>query len=152
MNFKEQLLQDFKESMKNKQTLRKNTIQAVRAAALQMEKDKKIVPTDEDFVQIIATEVKKRKNSLPDFERSGRQDLIDELKEEIRILMAYLPEQVSEADLQEIVQAKIKILAAESMKDMGKVMGALTSELAGKADMKQVSQIVKKLLNHKKTL
>lgn len=147
MSLKEILFNDFKEAMKQKQALRKNTIQAVRTAALQMEKDHKVIMTDEEYVKIIANEVKKRKSALPEFEKSGRRELIDELLSEIDILMTYLPKQLSEDEVREIVEVTIDELGATSMKDMGKVMAELASKLAGKADNKLVSQLVKACLN-----
>jgi len=147
MSLKDQLFLDFKESMKKKETLRKNTIQSIRTSALQMEKDQKIDVSEEDYVKIIANLVKKRTSALPEFEKSGRLDLIDELKSEIDILMTYLPKQLSDDEVYEIVSKTIEELGAISMKDMGKVMGVLTDELSGKADTKLVSQLVKKRLS-----
>ncbi|PKM66646.1 MAG: aspartyl-tRNA amidotransferase [Firmicutes bacterium HGW-Firmicutes-2] len=147
MSLKDQLFLDFKEAMKKKETLRKNTIQSIRTAALQMEKDQKIDVSEEDYVKIIANLVKKRTSALPEFEKSGRLDLIDELKSEIDILMTYLPKQLSDDEVYEIVSKTIEELGATSMKDMGKVMGVLTDELSGKADTKLVSQLVKKRLS-----
>ncbi|VDN46107.1 Aspartyl-tRNA amidotransferase [Petrocella atlantisensis] len=147
MSLKDQLFLDFKEAMKKKETLRKNTIQSIRTSALQMEKDQKIDVSEEDYVKIIANLVKKRTSALPEFEKSGRLDLIDELKSEIDILMTYLPKQLSDDEVYEIVSKTIEELGATSMKDMGKVMGVLSDELSGKADTKLVSQLVKKRLS-----
>lgn len=147
MTLKDQLFLDFKETMKSKDVLRKNTIQSVRTAALQMEKDQQIELTDDDYIKVIATQVKKRQSVLPDFEKSGRQDLIDELLAEVDILMTYLPKQLSEDEVREIVKKTAIDLGATSMKDMGKVMGHLTGELSGRADNKLVSQIVKSVLS-----
>ena len=147
MDLRDQLFSDFKEAMKSKDTLRKNTVQSVRTAALQMEKDQKIELNDADFIAIIAKQVKKNKSSLPEFEKSGREDLINELKSEIEILMTYLPKQLSEDEVREIVEKAIEDLGATTMKDMGKVMGRLSSELSGKADNKLVSQLVRSILN-----
>jgi len=147
MSLKDQLFLDFKEAMKKKETLRKNTIQSIRTEALQMEKDQKIEVSEEDYVKIIANLVKKRKSALPEFEKSGRLDLIDELKSEIGILMTYLPKQLSDDEVYEIVSKTIEELGATSIKDMGKVMGVLTDALSGKVDTKLVSQLVKKRLS-----
>ena len=92
---KEKLLEDLKNAMKEKNDLRKNVVQMVRAAILQVEKDKQIQVTDEQIVEIIAKETKKRRDSIPDYEKSGREDLINQIKEEIKILEEYLPEQLS---------------------------------------------------------
>ena len=92
---KEKLLNDLKESMKDKNLIRKNTIQMVRAAVLQVEKDKQIELTDEQIIEIIAKESKKRKDAEAEFEKSGREDLIKQNKEEMEILAEYLPKQLS---------------------------------------------------------
>ena len=88
---KEKLLEDMKVSMRDKNVVRKNVIQMVRAAILQVEKDKQIELNDEQITEIIAKESKKRKDSLTDYEKSGREDLIAQIKEEIEILSEYLP-------------------------------------------------------------
>ena len=119
---KEILLQDLKEAMKEKYVIRKNVIQMVRAAILQVEKDKQIEVTEEQIIEIIAKEAKKRKDSIADYEKSGRQDLLDQIKQEITILEEYLPEQLSKQEIEEKVKAIITNLGASSMKDMGKVM------------------------------
>lgn len=147
MDLRDQLFSDFKDAMKSRDTLRKNTIQSVRTAALQMEKDQKIEITDDIVIGILANQVKQRKSALPEFEKSGREDLINELKSEIQILMTYLPKQLSEEEVRQVVEKTIEDLNATSMKDMGKVMGQLTSELSGKADTKLVSQLVRSILN-----
>ena len=92
---KEKLLEDLKNSMKEKNVIRKNVIQMVRAAILQVEKDKQIEVTDDQIIEIITKETKKRKDSIADYEKSGRQDLLDQINEEITILEEYLPEQLS---------------------------------------------------------
>lgn len=147
MNLKDQLFQDFKEAMKSRDILRKNTIQSVRTAALQMEKDQKIEMSDSDFIKVIATQVKQRESALPEFEKSGRQELVDELNAEIKILMTYLPKQLSEDEVRQIVRKTIEDLGATSMKDMGRVMGQLTQQLSGKTNNGLVSQIVRSELN-----
>ncbi len=144
---KEKLLQDLKESMKEKNVIRKNVVQMVRAAILQVEKDKQIEVTDEQIVEIIAKEAKKRKDSIADYEKSGRQDLLDQIKQEIAILEEYLPEQLSEQEIEEKVKAIITNLGASSMKDMGKVMKTAKEELGASADGKTINEIAKKLLS-----
>lgn len=147
MSLKENLLQDMKEAMKNKETIRKNTIQLVRGGVLQIEKDKQVELDDEGVLEVISKELKKRRDSLPDFERSGRMDLVDDLNKEIEILLAYLPEQLSESEIKNIVEEAINEVGATTMKDMGKVMGAVTPKVKGRADNKIVSSFVKELLS-----
>lgn len=144
---KEKLLEDLKQAMKEKNVIRKNVVQMVRAAILQVEKDKLIEVTDEQIVEIIAKEAKKRKDSIADYEKSGRQDLLDQIKQEIAILEEYLPEQLSEQEIEEKVKAIITNLGASSMKDMGKVMKTAKEELGASADGKTINEIAKKLLS-----
>jgi uncharacterized protein YqeY len=144
---KEKLLQDLKEAMKEKNVIRKNVIQMVRAAILQVEKDKQIEVTEEQIIEIIAKEAKKRKDSIADYEKSGRQDLLDQIKQEITILEEYLPEQLSKQEIEEKVKAIITNLGASSMKDMGKVMKTAKEELGASADGKMINEIAKKLLS-----
>ena len=115
-------------------------------AYFRLKKTKKIELDDEGVLDVIAKELKKRRDSLPEFEKSGRTDLIENLNKEIEVLLGYLPEQLTEEEIQVIVDETIKEVQAESMKDMGKVMGAVTPKVKGRADNKIVSGYVKKLL------
>ncbi len=146
MSIKEQLLADMKTAMKEKDTVRKNAVQMARSAVLQTEKDNQIELDDSGVTEIIAKEVKKRKDSLDDYQKSGREDLINDLRREIEVLSAYLPEPLTEAELEPIVQQAISDAGAESMKDMGKVMGIVKPQVAGRADGRMISGIVKRLL------
>ena len=101
---KEKLLQDLKEAMKNKDVNRKNAVQMVRTGILQIEKDKGIEVTDEQILGIIAKEVKIRKDSLSEYEKADRQDLIEQVTEEIKALETYLPKQLSDEELTEEVR------------------------------------------------
>ena len=144
---KEKLLEDLKESMREKNVIRKNVVQMVRAAILQVEKDKQIEVNDEQIVQIIAKEAKKRKDSIPDYEKSGRQDLLDQINQEIAILEEYLPEQLSLKEVEIKVKEIIEKLGASSMKDMGVVMKTAKESLGSSADGKTINEVAKKLLS-----
>ena len=147
MSLKERLFDDLKVAMKNEDSLKKEVIQIVRAGVLQIEKDQKIDNLDDDSVlTVISKEIKKINDVLPDFEKAQRQDLVDEARQKIELLKAYLPEQLSEDEIQEIVAEAIKSVNAVSMKDMGKVMGVVSAKTKGKADNKLVSDVVKKML------
>ena len=146
MSLKDKLLEDMKEAMKEKDTIRKNTVQLIRSGILQIEKDKKVELDDEGVLDVIAKELKKRRDSLPDFEKSGRLDLIEDLNREIEILLGYLPEQLSAEEIEKIVDETIVAVGASSIKDMGKVMGAVTPKVKGRADNKIVSDFVKQKL------
>lgn len=144
---KEKLLEDLKNAMKEKNIIRKNVVQMVRAAILQVEKDKQIEADDNKIIEIIAKEAKKRRDSIPDYEKSGREDLISQIKEEIAILEEYLPAQLSEEELTAKLQEIIKNIGATSMKDMGIVMKTAKEQLGASADGKTINEIVKKLLS-----
>lgn len=146
MSLKDLLLQDLKSAMKDGDNVKKTAVQMARSAVLQVEKDTKVTLDDDGIVEIIAKEVKKRMDTLPDFEKSGRDDLIDNLKAEIEVLKKYLPQQLSETEIEHIVRNAISSTGATSAKDIGKVMQAVMPETRGKADGKLVNQIVKKLL------
>ena len=144
---KEQLASDLKEAMKAKDEIRKNVVQMVRAGVLQVEKDKRITLDDEGVIEVIAKEVKKRKDVLPDFEKAGRADLIEATQREIEILLSYLPSQLTTDELDKIVSEAVKEIGASGMKDMGKVMSALMPKVKGRADGKAVNELVKKYLS-----
>lgn len=144
---KEKLLEDLKECMKNKEVVRKNVVQMVRAAILQVEKDKQIQLNDEQIIEIIAKESKKRKDSLADYEKSGREDLIAQVKEEIAILSEYLPKQLSVEELEVIIKEIIEAQNVTSMKDMGKVMKVAKEKIGAASDGKTINEVVKKLLS-----
>ena len=146
MSLKERLLQDMKDAMKEKDTVRKNTVQLVRSGILQIEKDKKIELDDEGVLDVISKELKKRRDSMPDFIKSGRQDRIDELNKEIEVLLGYLPEQMTEEEIKDLVVSAINETGASTMKDMGKVMAYLNPKVKGRADNKIVSTFVKEML------
>ena len=146
MSLKEQLFADLKEAMKQKDNILKDTIQMVRAGILQIEKDQKIELEDDGIIEVIIKEIKKCNDVLPDFEKSGRQDLIDELNQKLTILKSYLPKQLSVEEINEVVLYAIKEASASSMKDMGKVMALVSERTKGRADNKIISEIVKKHL------
>lgn len=143
---KEKLLQDFKEAMKEKNELRKNTIMMTRAAILQIEKDTQTELDEVKITEIIAKEVKKRKESLADYEKSGRTDLIEQINNEINVLKEYLPEELSLEETRKIVEDSIKESGATTIKDMGKVMQLAKAKAAGRADSKMINEIVRELL------
>ena len=143
---KEELMQDLKDAMREKDTVKKDTVQMVRAAILQIEKDKGIEVTDEKIVEIIAKEVKGKKDALVDFEKGGRQDLIDQTNQEIEILNKYLPKQLSREEIEEKVKEIINRLGATSIKDMGPVMKEAKAEIGAAADGRTINEVVKELL------
>ncbi len=143
---KDELLQDLKEAMKEKDIIKKDTITMLRAAILQVEKDSQKTLSDNDICAIVAKEIKKRKESVKEYEDAGRQDIADNLKREVEILSKYLPEQLTEEEIRKMVDEAIEESGAQSPRDMGKVMSILRPKTAGKADGKVVSDIVKEKL------
>ena len=147
MSLKERLADDLKSAMKNKDVIRKNVVQFVRAAILQVEKDNKVTLDDEGVLEVIAKQMKQRRDSLPDYEKSGRDDLIAELKAEMDVLTEYLPEQLTREELVVIVEEAVKATGASSMKDMGKIMAAVMPQTKGRADGRLINEIAKELLS-----
>ena len=144
---KEKLLEDLKNSMKEKNALRKDVIQMVRAAILQVEKDKNIEVTDEQIIEIMAKEAKKRKDSLEDYKKGGREDLVKQIEEEISIISEYLPKQLTKEEVTQIVKQVIEETGATSIKDMGKVMKAAKEKIGAASDGKTINEVVKDNLN-----
>lgn len=147
MAIKDQLMEDLKEAMKAKDVVRKQTVTMLRAAVKQIEIDTRTELDDNAVMEIIVKQIKKKRAALEEFIKGERQDLADEANAEIAVLMAYLPAQLSEAEVVAIIQAGIQSVGATNMKDMGKVMAAVKDQLAGKSDNKFVADQVKKLLS-----
>lgn len=149
MSLNERLLSDMKEAMKQKEAgkIRLATIRMVRAAQKEMEIDKKRELTDEELIQLIRRELKKRQEVIADYQKAGRSEMVEQLKEEIRILEEYLPEQLGEEELRKLVKEAIAEAGAESAKDMGKVMKILMPKIQGRADGKVVNEMVKTMLS-----
>lgn len=143
---KEKLMEDLKISMREKNNLRKNTVQMVRAAILQIEKDKGIEVDDNKILEIVAKEVKSKKDALLDFKKGGREDLIVQTNEEIAVLQEYLPKQLTHDELVEKIKEVIAKIGATSMKDMGAVMKEAKAEIGTAADGKSINEVVKELL------
>ena len=143
---KEKLMEDLKNSMKEKNNLRKNVIQMVRAAILQIEKDKGIEIDDNKILEIIAKEVKTRNDSLKDFEKGGRADLVEQAQQEIAILAEYLPKQLTKEELKEKLEKIVADLGATSIKDMGAVMKEAKTQIGAAADGRTINEVVKELL------
>lgn len=147
MTIKEQLMADFKEAMKAKDDIAKNTISFARAAIKQYEVDNREELSDEGIVAVLAKQVKMRKDALADFEKAGRTDLAESYKAEIEILNKYLPEQLSEEKVMEIVKATALELGIEGGKqNMGKLMGPVIAKVKGQADGNLVKKVVMEFL------
>ncbi|NLY46187.1 MAG: GatB/YqeY domain-containing protein [Tissierella sp.] len=145
MSLKERLMEDMKNSMKNKDTIRKNTITMVRAAIKQREVDERIDLSDEDILDIIAKQLKEKRVAIEEFQRGNRQDLVELTNSEIEILLEYLPEQLSDDEVEKIVLEVINELNATSMKEIGLIMKAVMPKVKGRTDGNKVNNIVRKI-------
>ncbi|WP_312812078.1 GatB/YqeY domain-containing protein [Sedimentibacter sp.] len=146
MPLKEKLMADMKEAMKSKSKVNKDVITMVRAAIKQREVDDRKELNDADIIDIIAKQIKQKKDSIPDFEKGNRQDLIDLTNQEIKILLEYLPPQLSDEELDSIVRDAIEQTGAQTKKDLGKLMALIMPKVKGKADGKHVNEIVAKYI------
>lgn len=138
-----QILEDLKAAMKaqDKETL--SVIRMLKGAIQMEELNVKHELTDEELINIVSKQIKTRKESILEFEKGSREDLIAKTKGEIKILEKYLPEQLSEEEVNEIIAAAFDEIKPETMKDMGKLMGYLNPKLKGRTDMGNVSKIIK---------
>ena len=147
MSLKEQLKTDMKEAMKAKDTLTRDTIRLIMSAIKQVEVDERREVGEDELLKIIQKGIKQREDAINFAKEGGRDDLVEQNQKEIDILVKYLPKQLSDDELKEVVVTIVEKVGASSMKDMGKVMGVATKELAGKADGKRINQIVKEILS-----
>ena len=143
MSLKARITDDMKTAMRAKDTARLGTIRLLLAAIKQKEVDERIELDDAAVSGIVEKLIKQRKDSISQFQAAGRDDLVAAEQAELVVLQAYLPEQLSAAEVEAAVAAAIAESGATSPKDMGKVMGLLKSRLAGRADMGQVSALIK---------
>ena len=143
---KEELMNELKEAMRDKNEIKKNTVQMVRAAILQFEKDNAVEVDDNKIVEIIAKQVKEKKDAMVEFEKGGREDLIKQTTEEIEILSKYLPKQLSKEEIKPIIEEVIKAVGATSMKDMGNVMREAKAKIGAAADGRTINEVVKEFL------
>lgn len=142
----EQLEKDMIEAMKNKEKDRLTVIRMVKASLKQEQIDHKKEINDDLLIDVVNKQIKMRKDSINEFEKGGRQDLIEKTQSEIDILMKYLPEQLSDEEVVKIIDEIFKEVKPESQKDMGRVMGPAQAKLKGRADMKMVSTIIREKL------
>jgi uncharacterized protein YqeY len=146
MSLKDQITEDMKNAMRAKETARLGAIRLLLAAIKQREVDDRIVLDDAAVIAIIEKMMKQRKDSISQFEKANRDDLVAIEVAEMTILKAYLPAQMSDAEVEAAVAAVVASTGATGPQDMGKVIGALKGQLAGKADMGKVSALVKAAL------
>ena len=143
MALREQLNEDIKVAMKAREQDKLAALRLMLSAVKQREVDERITLDDAGVISVVEKMIKQRKDSIAQFEKAARQDLADKEKFEIGVIEAYLPQQLSEAEIDAIVVAAIAATGAKSAADMGKVMGIVKPKLAGRADMGKVSSLVK---------
>lgn len=148
MSLKDRLVEDMKAAMKAKEEgkVKLSVIRMARAAIKNAEIDKKQEFNDNQVIEVLARELKMRRDSIEEFAKANRMDLVNGLKEEVAILMEYLPQQLSEEEIRAIAKEIIAETGAQDIKDLGKVMGSITPRTKGRADGRLVNQIVRELL------
>lgn len=157
MALKEKIQKDLNEALKSKEELKTSVLRLLSAVILNKEKEKRYklkkeedAPlTDEEILEVVSSEVKKRKEAAELYEKGARPELAEKEKKEIEILKGYLPEQLSTEELTKLTKEAIEKVGAKEFKDMGKIMGVLMPQIKGRADGNAVSQIVKELLTNK---
>lgn len=147
MSLKDKLMEDLKTSMRERDKLRKDTITMIRAAIKQREVDERVEMTDEQILDIISKQFKEKKSDIEEFKKGNRDDLVDQAKAEMEILLDYMPKQLTDDELKEIVKETIGELKIESKAQIGQLMKNIMPKVKGKADGKQVNRIALELLN-----
>jgi uncharacterized protein YqeY len=148
MGLREQLDQDMKTALREKDAVRLSTVRMIKSAMKYRETEPGATgPLDDaGIVQVVSSEIKKRRDSIAEYEKGGRQDLVDKEKAELAVLQSYLPAQLTEAEVERLVEQAISEAGAKGPKDMGPVMKALQPRIQGRADGKMVSEKVKQKL------
>jgi len=148
LTLKDRLVEDMKVAMKAKEEgkVRLSVIRMARAAIKNAEIDKRIEFNDDQVIEVLAREMKLRRDALEVFGQADRPDKVKALEEEMVVLMDYLPQQLSEGEIRQLVQETVTTIGASGPKDLGKVMGQLTPKTKGRADGKLVNQIVREIL------
>lgn len=143
MSLRNKIPEDLKDALRNKQSLELTVLRMLQSSIKNKEIDNKSELNDEQVIQVVLSEIKKRRDAADEFSKVGREDAADKEKEEIEILMKYMPEQMSEDEISKIVVGAIDESDAESMKDLGNVMKIVMPKLKGKADGKVINNIVR---------
>ncbi|HWQ43905.1 MAG TPA: GatB/YqeY domain-containing protein [Desulfosporosinus sp.] len=148
MTLKDRLVEDMKVAMKAKEEgkVRLSVIRMVRAGIRNAEIDGKIEFTDAQVIEVLARELKQRRDELEEFKKADRPETVQALEKEISVLMEYLPQQLSEGEIRQLIQETVTAVGAQGPKDLGKVMGALSPKTKGRADGKTVNLLVRELL------
>lgn len=147
MGLEEKLLQDMKSTMKSGDKLALETIRMVRSQIKNVSLAKQKDLSDEDIIEVLSRELKKRKESIELYQKGGREELVKKETRELEIISSYLPEALSHDELEEIIEKAIEETSVNSMKEMGKVMGIVMPQVRGRADGKEIQDIVRQKLS-----
>lgn len=147
MSLKDTIIEDTKTAMRNKDASKLGTLRLLQAAIKQKEIDDRITLDDAGIVTVLQKMLKQRQDSIEAFRQANRQDLLDKEEMEVKVLNQYMPQQLSNDEINEIIDAAITNTSASGMQDMGKVMGIVKEKIAGRANMAEVSQIIKSRLS-----
>lgn len=147
MNLKEQILNDIKEAMRQKDDFKRDTLRTLNAAFKQVEVHERIELSDERILKIIASEIKKRKDAIELYSKGGREDLAQKEQKEIALFESYLPQQLSDEELQAALKEMIANLGVSSLKDQGLVMKEAKAKFGARVDGKRLNVTLRELLN-----
>ena len=147
MSLKEKITEDMKSAMRSKEPDKLGIIRLLLAAIKQKEVDERIELSDDDILKVIEKMLKQRRDSIEAFNKANRKDLVDKEEFEVVFLQQYLPEQLKDSEIDQIIDDVILVSGASSIKDMGIVMGSVKTKVAGKANMAEVSQKIKTKLS-----
>lgn len=145
---REKILKDIMSSMKNKDKDKLSVLRMVKGAIQLEEINKKKELDDNEVIAVISKQIKTRRESIVEFKKGNRNDLVEQTEKEIEILNEYMPEQLSDAEIEKIISDVFEEIKPQSTSDMGKIMKCLTPKLTGKADMSMVSKLVKEKISH----
>ena len=147
MSLKEQLNEDLKQAMRDKEVVKRDSIRAINTMIKQIEVDERRVLDDAEVIKLVQRGIKQREEAISQYSAASRTDLVEKEQSQIDVFMIYLPKQLNDEELEAGMKDIIQEVKAESIKDMGKVMGAASKKFAGVADGKRINEMVKKLLS-----
>lgn len=147
MSLKEQLNEDLKQAMRDKEVVKRDSIRAINTMIKQIEVDERRVLDDAEVIKLVQRGIKQREEAISQYSAAGRDDLVQKEQEQVDVFIQYLPKQLSDEELENGMKEIISEVEATSLKDMGKVMGAASKKFAGVADGKRINEMVKKLLS-----
>lgn len=147
MSLKEQLNEDLKQAMRDKEVVKRDSIRAINTMIKQIEVDERRVLDDTEVIKLVQRGIKQREEAISQYSAASRTDLVEKEQSQIDVFMIYLPKQLSDEELEAGMKDIIEEVKAETIKDMGKVMGAASKKFAGVADGKRINEMVKKLLS-----